>query len=384
MLTMQCGTCGGSISYMEQFAGQTSACPKCKSEVILGAVIDNEPIKVAPPLTHADEVRLKRERAAEEDAKLNLLLKKAGIALGTLVLGAFAVFGVWSAVNWLGNSREREIKPQMVALAAEAEKLLDEKNFDAAELKNNELLKLAGEFKITDTTIRRIVDNASLQKAPIREGRFLAMVRDAKNLLGSKRLKEALKKFDEAIVIGQGIRDPKMAVVAALKESQAARDVIFPDVRAALERDEAEAAAIVAEAKRHETELANQARAAALAEEKRQDEMKKLAVLKLKYRNAPKSARDALNALKRIQAKTEVGVNKFDYSKQLGDSWGEVKIFVESPEGKDYSDLSDRMRRAIEYYKSAGEGWTIDTLRQTNWSQADQEIKVLDSALNQQ
>jgi len=302
----------------------------------------------------------------------------------TLVLGAFAVFGVWSAVNWLGNSREREIKPQMVALAAEAEKLLDEKNFDAAELKNNELLTLAGEFKITDTTIRRIVDNASLQKAPIREGRFLAMVRDAKNLLGSKRLKEALKKFDEAIVIGQGIRDPKMAVVAALKESQAARDVIFPDVRAALERDEAEAAAIVAEAKRHETELANQARAAALAEEKRQDEMKKLAVLKLKYRNAPKSARDALNALKRIQAKTEVGVNKFDYSKQLGDSWGEVKIFVESPEGKDYSDLSDRMRRAIEYYKSAGEGWTIDTLRQTNWSQADQEIKVLDSALNQQ
>ena len=100
---------------------------------------------------------------------------------------------------------------------------------------------------------------------------------------------------------------------------------------------------------------------------------------------------DALNALKRVQAKTEVGVTYIEYGKQLGDSWGDVKIFVESPEGKEFSDLSDHMRTAIAQYKTADEAWKkkldgngTNAELQEHWKRADLEIKVLDSALNQQ
>jgi len=75
------------------------------------------------------------------------------------------------------------------------------------------------------------------------------------------------------------------------------------------------------------------------------------------YRNLPQSARDALNAVKKLEARTEIGINYRDYSTIVGEVWGDVKLFIDSPEGKSVTEFSDLLASAVSKYKLALDLW---------------------------
>ena len=128
-----------------------------------------------------------------------------------------------------------------------------------------------------------------------------------------------------------------------------------------------------------------------VAEKQRPEEEDRKAAIRAKCRNAPLSAKSALNALKRLQARVEVGVNYSNYSEAVGSTWGEVKIFIESQEGKELSDLNVHFTTAINLYKKAREEWQrkiegglgMDSIMQKDWKEADDHIKDADMLLNQ-
>lgn len=381
MLVMQCAKCAGSVSFPEQFAGQNGTCPRCNTELILQAA------SVAAPIskTHA-----RKRKEAEDEAKFSASLKKVGKYTGFALLALAACFAIYWGINWLGQSWDREMKSRVSALNSEIENLKAQGNFEEAAKKNNEILTLTQNHPIKDTILFNAVEQARREVSSLGEQAFLHSFRDARALEGSKQLKDALKKYDDAIAAGDKVGKPSTSLSAALKEAIASRNVIYPQIKAELDHDAQEAARIAAEKQQLDKDAKEKERLAKLAEEARVDEERKLTVLRAKYKNAPKSAKDALNALKRIQAKTEVGVNILEYRKQLGDSWGDVKIFVESAEGKEYADLSEHMKTATEAYRSASNAWQIKidgdgsmSPVQRFWTQADEQIKVLDQALNQ-
>ena len=78
-----------------------------------------------------------------------------------------------------------------------------------------------------------------------------------------------------------------------------------------------------------------------------------------KESRAPKSAHDALAALKKLEARTEMGINYREYTSALGDTWVIVKIFVESKEADEYPKLKEHLSSAIDHYKSASESWGL-------------------------
>ncbi len=118
------------------------------------------------------------------------------------------------------------------------------------------------------------------------------------------------------------------------------------------------------------------------AEEKK----KKEAELKRKYKNVDPAATDALAALKKLEAYTEVGVTKIKYSEALGDSWGDIKVFVESAKArKEYPELVTLLREAIQLYRDASNSWDDNDQNdvQLNWRLASYKVAEIDVLLNQ-
>jgi hypothetical protein len=112
------------------------------------------------------------------------------------------------------------------------------------------------------------------------------------------------------------------------------------------------------------------------------------------YRNVPNSARNALNAVKKVEARIEIGVSFGDYASVVGDAWFEVKIFIESPDGKKVPEFSMLLTKAVSDYKLALEIWQnkikhstlyggvdVEMLQQTCWAQAGEWITLAESLL---
>jgi hypothetical protein len=124
-------------------------------------------------------------------------------------------------------------------------------------------------------------------------------------------------------------------------------------------------------------------RAQAELENERQEKIRKDAELKAKYAKVGKTAKDALISLKKLAAFTEVGVTKIKYGEALGVAWGDIKVFVESVEGKtDYPELCTLFVEAIESYKKASENWEYQTSLQLYWSLAGSKVKEIDALIN--
>ena len=64
-----------------------------------------------------------------------------------------------------------------------------------------------------------------------------------------------------------------------------------------------------------------------------------------------------MNAVKKLEARTEVGINYKEYSTAVGDAWGDVKVFVESPEGKRLPEFSFALMSAMGKYRLALDIW---------------------------
>jgi hypothetical protein len=110
-----------------------------------------------------------------------------------------------------------------------------------------------------------------------------------------------------------------------------------------------------------------------------------------KYRSAPTGADDALRALKKLEARTEISVTKAGFSEALGVAWGDVKVFVESREGEKYALLSKHLKDAVDTYKAAQSAWELgktwgDHTRigelQWWWRKASLEIRAADALIN--
>jgi hypothetical protein len=108
-----------------------------------------------------------------------------------------------------------------------------------------------------------------------------------------------------------------------------------------------------------------------------------------KYASATKSARDALNALKKVQARAEIGVNHSQYSEVLGQAWADITIFLDSPEGKELWEFSRVLSKGVACYKKALADWNekfevnepnlgiaLDMSIQWEWRDASYEIEL--------
>ena len=70
-----------------------------------------------------------------------------------------------------------------------------------------------------------------------------------------------------------------------------------------------------------------------------------------------KLGRDAVTALKRLQAATEVGINYTQYSQELIDAFVPVKAYLESPDAAASPDLAVKVSEAMDLYRVAREIW---------------------------
>ena len=146
--------------------------------------------------------------------------------------------------------------------------------------------------------------------------------------------------------------------------------------------------------RRHRNSAAEEAQR--LAEEKRRAVAKRCAEAVTVYRNAPQSARGALNAVKKVEARTEIGINYNDYSTVVGEAWGDVKIFIESPDGKKVPEFSMLLAKAMADYKSALDIWKwkiefhtlyggradVEAVHKRCWERAGKWIKLAEGILD--
>jgi hypothetical protein len=92
------------------------------------------------------------------------------------------------------------------------------------------------------------------------------------------------------------------------------------------------------------------------------------------------SAKDAVRALQKLQARVESGISYRDYAPALGDALFEVKLFLRSPEAKTKPELAAAVSKAMEYYQTAGEMWMSSIKApalgvQISWEKAGQELE---------
>jgi hypothetical protein len=71
------------------------------------------------------------------------------------------------------------------------------------------------------------------------------------------------------------------------------------------------------------------------------------------------SAKDAVRALQKLQAKIEIGMTYPDYVSALEDTWFEIKSFLDSPEAKIKTELALEINQSMDNYRFAREYWAI-------------------------
>jgi hypothetical protein len=70
------------------------------------------------------------------------------------------------------------------------------------------------------------------------------------------------------------------------------------------------------------------------------------------------SAKDAVRALQKLQARVESGISYRDYGLALGDARFDVNLFLQSPQAKNEK-LKASIRRAMEHYQMARTVWQV-------------------------
>lgn len=78
-----------------------------------------------------------------------------------------------------------------------------------------------------------------------------------------------------------------------------------------------------------------------------------------RYANIPEEAEDAYKSLKRLEARTEIGVNYHDYNRVIGDTFPDVKLFLESREAKNLPELAFVLANAMDCYREVDRLWGI-------------------------
>lgn len=243
---------------------------------------------------------------------------------------------------------------------------------------------------------------------------LIAMVGEA-DFLEKTDQRAAYKKYDKALQEADGhvIEDERLRERLGHAREMVEELALRPEVQEALEweateqqrQEQARLAAEREQARRaaeraSEQQRLEQARLAteraearrAKEEEGRRREAKSRV---RRYADVSQSARDALNIVKKVEARTEVGISYVQYMEVVGQAWGDMRVLVESPEGKDLWELSFLLMVAVQDYKKALDMWqekldtqsptekaNCDELLQLYWQRAAARIRQAESLLD--
>jgi hypothetical protein len=143
-----------------------------------------------------------------------------------------------------------------------------------------------------------------------------------------------------------------------------------------IQQEEVEKQRLANEKALDDQRLAREAIRKAEEEKEIRDREKRRKEVAARYLNAPQSARPVLNLIKKLEARTEVGINFRDYSTIVGETWAEIKVFCESPDGELVPEFSQLLLSAISKYKLALDIWTgkIDFNDKNQFDEAASEI----------
>ncbi|MBM4273243.1 MAG: hypothetical protein FJ134_02110 [Deltaproteobacteria bacterium] len=81
--------------------------------------------------------------------------------------------------------------------------------------------------------------------------------------------------------------------------------------------------------------------------------------LSLSIYSHAESHKEAIKALKKLEAKIEMGVNYQKYVEVLGETNAEVKLFLESKSSKKYPDIVTSINKIMDNYKDAAKLWSV-------------------------
>jgi len=71
------------------------------------------------------------------------------------------------------------------------------------------------------------------------------------------------------------------------------------------------------------------------------------------------SAKDAVRALKKLEARCQAGISYKDYSPALGDAKFEVNMFMGTHEAKQKPELASSIQKAMQHYETAAFVWKL-------------------------
>ena len=90
----------------------------------------------------------------------------------------------------------------------------------------------------------------------------------------------------------------------------------------------------------------------------------------------PDSAKAAVKALKKIEAKTQAGIIFAKYSESVGDTLFEVKEFTQSQDAKIFDNLAKSVSEAMEYYQMASDRWNL-AIKSNGKYKAEDELQII-------
>lgn len=73
----------------------------------------------------------------------------------------------------------------------------------------------------------------------------------------------------------------------------------------------------------------------------------------------PQQAKDAVIALKKIEARIQAGINYPDYVVSVGEAMFSVNMFADSPDSKKHQELNEAIGKAMADYQLAGDIWKL-------------------------
>jgi hypothetical protein len=91
------------------------------------------------------------------------------------------------------------------------------------------------------------------------------------------------------------------------------------------------------------------------------------------------SAKDAVRALQKLQARIESGISYRDYAPALGDARFEVNLFLQSPQAKSKQNLAVAIKSAMNHYQNAKETWGIKVSTGYDYITIDLQQALADS-----
>ena len=333
MIHLACAECHKTFKADAKFAGRKTKCPRCSAALLIP---DNSRIQspTTPPLPTA---------IADSDGSgfpMKLLLS----LLGTAVVFASA-FLIWFFA--LRDSWEVDNLIRLSDALHQAEELQRTDPWGAYKIYDS-ILQESSQHRITIDTLSSSLTNASQARDKLRP-----------------------------------------IVEQQLADEQKERERLAEEAEKAAEAEKAR----LAEEERKKVEEAEAARKLQAEEQSKAARRKEAASA---YQNLPPSAREALNMIKRIDARVEIGINYADYSSIVGEAWAEVKLFIESPEGQKLPEYCMLLAKAVDDYKLALDIWRakiehnalyadnndVDALQQLCWLQAGLWIGLAESLLS--